>query len=435
MVLPSHLVFSRHLRIPRVNGSKRGKIVSFEAGQSIPCPLDDVAWGSVVSGENETTLEVLLAAARLNVVEPLCAALRKAGLAPRRIVPFPLALLAAGRHAQTFAETPELVLHLGARAATLLLVADGRFAVRTWLLSVDAREAEPKAFTSQMAQETMRTVLNLRKHSDLPDPVRLLLGGDTGSPCEESVLSQVLNLPVQKFNLGERVEFAAETGPVTESPHSPWAELLGGAAIDLQSRQPVVDLMPPGLRKSERRRRRLPWLVAAAALTLAAPVGPLVHYRNVADAADEKLREMEATLVPLRMRDATNRAHLAELNELQRQIAALQTVHERRGSWLAMLGDLQERLDAVGDVWLDRMQVRPPVNGTPLKIVVAGRMLDRANPVTRFSAEASARMKSLLHALAESPHFSGVEDERFDSSQPGLLGFELVLVADGKRPL
>ena len=44
-------------------------------------------------------------------------------------------------------------------------------------------------------------------------------------------------------------------------------------------------------------------------------------------------------------------------------------------------------------------------------------------------------MKALLRTLAESPHFSGVESERFDSSQPGLLGFELVLVADGTRPL
>ena len=81
------------------------------------------------------------------------------------------------------------------------------------------------------------------------------------------------------------------------------------------------------------------------------------------------------------------------------------------------------------------MQVQPPVKGAPLKIAVAGRMLDRANPVTRFSAEASARMKTLLHTLAESPHLSGVEGERFDSSQPGLLGFELVIVAEPTRPL
>jgi type IV pilus assembly protein PilM len=435
LVLPSHLVFSRHLRIPRVNGRKRAKIVGFEAGQSIPCPLDEVVWGSVVSGENATTQEVLLAAARLTVVEPLCAALREAGFAPRRVVPFPLVLLAAGRRVHTFTETPELLLHLGPRAATLLLLTKGRFAVRTWLLAGDARTAGKEAFTSRVAQETMRSVLHLRKQSELPDPTRMLLAGDPDLSCDEAVLAHDLKLPVQKIDLRERLEYVAGAGPVAENPRSPWAELFGAAAIDLGSRQPVVDLLPSGLRQCERRRRRLPWLVAAAALVLAASVGPLIHYRNLADAAEEKLREMEATLAPVRMRDAANRARLAELDELQRQIAAWQTVHERRDSWLAMLGDLQQRLDGVGDVWLDRMQVQPPVKGAPLKIVVAGRMLDRANPVTRFSTEASARMKTLLHTLAESPHFSGVEGERFDSSQPGLLGFELVLVTEPTRPL
>jgi type IV pilus assembly protein PilM len=137
----------------------------------------------------------------------------------------------------------------------------------------------------------------------------------------------------------------------------------------------------------------------------------------------------------MRLRDATNRNHLAELEDSRRQIAAWQAVHERRTSWLTLLADLQQRLDGVGDVWLDRMQVLPPANGAPLKLSVSGRMLDRANPATRFSAEASARMKMLLRTLDESPHFSGVEGERFDSSQPGLLGFELVLVTETARPL
>jgi type IV pilus assembly protein PilM len=435
VVLPSHLVFSRHLRIPRVNGRKRAKIVGFEAGQSIPCPLDEVAWGSVVSGENATTQEVLLSAAKLAVVEPLCAALRDAGFAPRRIVPFPLALLAACRHAHAFTDEPELVLHLGSRAATLLLVTARNFAVRTWLLPTDIHAAGAEALTSQVAQETIRTVLHLCKQSDMAGPVRLLLAGGAGPKCDEVVLARCLKMPVQKINLLEGVAFTAGIEPVADAAHGSWTELLGAAAISMDSSHPAVDLLPPGLRKSERRRRRLPWLAAAAALVLAAPVGPLVHYQRLARAAEEKLRDMEAALTPVRMRDATNRARLVELENLQRSIAVWQAVHERRTSWLTLLADLQQRLDGVGDVWLERMQVLPPADGGPLKIAVTGRMLDRANPVTRFSTEASARMKTLLRTLDESPHFSGVEGERFDSSQAGLLGFELVLVTDTARPL
>jgi hypothetical protein len=290
VVLPSHLVLCRHVRIPRVNERKRAKIVGFEAGQSIPCPLDTVVWGSVVSGENATTQEVLLAAARLAVVEPLCAALRAAGLAPRRIVPFPLALLAACRHAHAFTEEPELVLHLGSRAATLLLVTARRFAVRTWLLPADFRAAGAEARTNQVAQETIRTVLHLRRQSDLAGPVRLLLADGAGRKCDEAVLARCLKIPVQKINLRERAAFAEGNEPVADAAEGLWAALLGGAAVRLERLHPVVDLLPPGLSRSERRRRRLPWLLAAAALVLAAPVGPLVHYQRGGAGADATAR-------------------------------------------------------------------------------------------------------------------------------------------------
>lgn len=436
VVLPSHLVLSRHLRIPRVNERKRAKIVGFEAGQCIPCPLNEVVWGSVLSGEISGTQEMLLTAAKLTVVDPLCAALRAAGFAPRRIVPFPLALLAACRHTRTFTKEPELVLHLGSRAATLLLLTAGRFAIRTWLLPDGVHAAGTEALTNQVAQETMRTVLHLRSRSDLPGPVRVLLvEGSAGPKCDEAVLAQALKVPAQPINLLERLGLAPGIKSDADTDKGGLPELVGAAAISLDSTHPVVDLLPPGLRKSERRRRRQPWLIAAAALVLAVPAGPLVHYQRLARAAEGKLLDMEAMLAPVRVRDAANRTRLAELADLQRQITAWQAVHERRTSWLTMLADLQQRLAGVGDVWLDRMQVVPPENGAPLKIAVSGRMLDRANPVTRFSAEASGRMRALLRTLGESPHFSGVEGERFDSSQPGLLAFELILVTDTSRPL
>ncbi len=435
VVLPSHLVFSRHLRIPRVNGRKRAKLVSFEAAQSIPCSLDEVVWSSVLSGENATTQEVLLAASRLAVVEPWCAALRVAGFAPRCIVPFPLALLAACRRSGAFKGEPELVLHLGSRAATLLLVTGERFAVRTWLLAGDVRAARLEAFTQQIAQETKRTVLHLRKQSDLPEPVRLLLVGDAGLLCDETVLTQSLKIPIQRIDFREQLEFVAGNEAVAKGPPCSWAGLLGAGAMALERGHPSINLLPHAQREIEARRRRLPWLIAAAVLMLAAPLGPLIHYQRLGRAAEGKLRDVEAAIAPLRMRDAANRARLAELEDLRRQIAAWQAVHERRSSWFAMLGDLQQRFEEVGDVWLDRMQLQPPMGGTPPKIAVSGRMLDRANPTTRFSSDVSVRMKALLRTLAESPHFSAVEGERFDNSQPGLLGFELVLVTEATRPL
>jgi type IV pilus assembly protein PilM len=44
-------------------------------------------------------------------------------------------------------------------------------------------------------------------------------------------------------------------------------------------------------------------------------------------------------------------------------------------------------------------------------------------------------VKTLLDGLRNSPAVAGIEDERFDASQPGILRFEFILVAASQLPL
>ena len=62
-------------------------------------------------------------------------------------------------------------------------------------------------------------------------------------------------------------------------------------------------------------------------------------------------------------------------------------------------------------------------------------MLDRANPLSKASPEILTRLKLLLASIADSPFVAAVENEHFDSNQPGILRFDFVLMTGPQHPL
>jgi type IV pilus assembly protein PilM len=464
LVLPAHLALTKLIKTPRVDPAKREKVIRFEAEQSIPYALADVVWDHVVAAEHDLDLEILLAAAKLEAVEPLCAAVQAAGLEPRLILPAPLATLAAFRLVQGTRQEPVLVLNLGARSTTLLQVEGARFVARTLALGgqgitqqlaenqdCDVEEAEAiklaersasltadamESLATRLAQEITRSVLHFRRQSGLENPVKVYLtGGAARLAGLAEALAVKLKVPVDQLDVLGAIEIGHEAAQneATEAALM-LADLAGAAATQLLPRQPVLNLLPPRLRRHESLRRRQPWLVVATLLLVAALLPPVWHFRTITAEARAKASAIEAELAPLRERDARKRANLQQLEELKLRIGELQGIHDRRNGWLNLLTDLQDRLVKVEDVWLERLAVAS-APGAPLRLAVSGRMLDKTNPLSKVSPETFNRVKTLLASFVASPFVARVEAERFDNEQPGILKFDFVLVADPARPL
>ena len=131
-----------------------------------------------------------------------------------------------------------------------------------------------------------------------------------------------------------------------------------------------------------------------------------------------------------------HRVSLQQAEELRQQVARLQGVFDRRASWVNLFADLQERLGRTEDVWLERMQVRPAAGDAPMRLFVSGRLLDKTNHLSKASPETANRVKTLLRDIDRSPYVKVAEEgQRFDDSQPGILQYEFVLVANPARPL
>lgn len=445
LVLPAHLVLTKFLKTPQVGPAKRAKIIGFEARHCIPCALDDVVWDTVVAGESETEFEVLLAAAKHDAVAALCDAAVAAGFEPQLALPAPLALLAAFRLTHPGPTGSSLVLSLGGHAATILLADSKRFMVRTLLMGRNrltgriatnqengAEAAEQLA--THLAQEVTRSVMHFRRQSNLEPPACVQLTGGAQRPGLAEALARRLKVPVGRLDVRSVVAFPS--GSDATEPAFALTDLVGAAATQLLPGHSALNLLPQGLRRQANLRRRQPWLIAAAVLAVVALLPPAWHYRQLAGEARRKSNAIERELGPLRERAVRHRVSLQQAEELRQQVARWQGVLDRRASWVNLFADLQERLGRTEDVWLEKMQVRPSAGDAPMCLFVSGRMLDKTNPLSKASPETANRVKTLLRDIDRSPYVKVAEEgQRFDNTQPGILQFEFVLLANPARPL
>lgn len=284
LVLPPHLVLAKIVRIPRFERARREKVIRFAAEENIPCALSDVVWDHVAASEHE--LEVMLTAVKLEALVTLCAAVKAAGFKVRRVLPSSLATLAAFRLAPEVRE-PSLVLNLGARSATLLMVEGRRFVGRTLAIGspgpVDDGGAARELLATRLAQEITRSILYFRREGGLADPARIqLTGGGAGLAGLGAALAARVKVPVERLDVSAAIEIGPGANDGETVAADPMlTDLVGAAATQLRAGHRVLNLLPPSLRQQENRRRHRPWL-AGAALLGAAVLWPLVDQRRPA---------------------------------------------------------------------------------------------------------------------------------------------------------
>ena len=79
--LPAQSVFARFVKLPPVGREKLDKIISFEAQQNVPFPLDEVVWDyQLVGGGLGEQIEVVLVAIKVDLLDQTNAAVEGIGL-------------------------------------------------------------------------------------------------------------------------------------------------------------------------------------------------------------------------------------------------------------------------------------------------------------------------------------------------------------------
>src|SRR4026208_1287181 len=130
--LPAQSVFARFVRLPPVGGEKLDKIISFEAQQNVPFPLDEVVWDyQLVGGGLDEQIQVVLVAIKADLLDEINADVEGTGLQTSIVDIAPMALYNAFRYSYPDVGDCSLLLDIGARTTNISFIEAGRIFLRS----------------------------------------------------------------------------------------------------------------------------------------------------------------------------------------------------------------------------------------------------------------------------------------------------------------
>lgn len=497
--LPGHHILGKFIKIPTIEESKRQKIVQFEAQQNIPYALDEVVWDYQVVADQGLDLELMLAAAKKEVVQGACDAVTDSGLGVLSLLPSSVAVTRCFRYNYPEVTGSVIIADIGARSTNLIFIDSERFFVRTIPLAGNgitqsiaeeikhdfarceaikiqvlggsselpvnspARAAVQNAvnsFIGRLHLELTRSIVNYRRQSGAEQPVALYLtGGGSLVPEFAGKLGEKLKMQVERLDPLKNVADASGAGAEFVAVLAS----LVGLAVPAEAGRKSINLLPPAISEKRAFAKRKPLLVAAALLIALSLTPVVVQNSRALDAARANIRALEKEIQPLDSLQNRIRQSTRALDGVKAEVLAVQSLAESKNNWINFFSDLQDRLVKVEDVWLEALSViRPSATSTAgaagglfggssksasaadanaggakpvIRLQLSGRLLDRKNPVSRVSSDSYERVKALLASFVDSKFISAVESERFDPTTPGILRFDFILVIDPARPL
>lgn len=498
LVIPGCHALTKVIRVPRVEENRQESAIAYEVEQNLPYVPADVLWDTCIFGDDGVELEVLLVAVRSEIVEFFTGLISEFDLKVTCLTVAPV--LQLGSLASLEEEGGEVALvDIGARSMDFAVVGDGRTYVRSIKLGgseltsdlenelevdfevAEARkkltlpEAEPNEnlgapraevyravtrFSRKVASELIRSLANYRRQyrdhqlrglrlsgrgallpglaDHLREKVKLPIG-----LVDPSMVSSVITIPLSASGLADPTDDLME---IAGSVHD----------FDRYRKQGgAVNLLPVSYVERLKIRRRRPAQVLAAVAVVTVGFLPVLYYAEARDISAARREAVMASIQPLQVLERETVPLLQARDNLQEQLRELEAVARSRTWWLEFFSDLQERLVAVEDVWLESLQlgvqaqkaaqseasgreqweVEFRISGTSQAASVAqlprlrltGQMVDRKNPLARVSSNTQRRVNHLLDLFEQSNFVHAVEDQRFDTSKNGILQFSFTL--------
>src|SRR5207249_6189903 len=130
--VPAQSVFARFVKLPALEAEKIDKIVSFEAQQNVPFPMDQVVWDyQLVGGGMGEQIQVVIVAIKRDLLEEINNAVEEIGLRTRILDVASMGLYNAFCYNYTDLNGCSLLVDIGARTTNILFIEAGRIFSRS----------------------------------------------------------------------------------------------------------------------------------------------------------------------------------------------------------------------------------------------------------------------------------------------------------------
>ena len=402
-------VFMRFVKLPPVDPAQVEQVVTFEAQQNVPFPINDVTWDyqMMPNRGSGNEAEAVIVAIKKEVIEAEVEAVERAGVKIKQVDVAPFALLNAFRYSEAQTDECSLIIDMGARSTNLVFVEKSSFWIRNipiagnqitqsicnelqepyraaetlkigkGFVSLGGVYADPDDADAARISKLIRATMT-RLHIDINRsiafyrttlgggaPKRVFLtGGSSQLPYLDLFIADKLNLPVAYFNPLRNVSIGkAVNTTVLQQSHCYTAEVVGLALRATGSCPAEVALISPSLAARADKRRKKPYYFGALALWVLLFVCLGIYYYQqtvMANATEVTLEQNSQKLVNL----APQIGKLDKEQEtLQQQFKLIQKLGEQRDAWQVIFSGLNDKIPK--GVWITNLT--PMYDGGPVK--------------------------------------------------------------------
>lgn len=402
-------VFSRILKIPVADPAKVGAVIGFEAQQTVPA-IEQAFWDyqllpTAQPGESEG----LILAIKKETVEEMTAAAATAGLKTMGVTLAPAALVNCFLFNYPDVSGSSLLLEIGARASTILLVEGNRLFVRvvplggaavTQAIAADLQESfagaetlkrakgfvhpggayedSPDAATTRISKlargvmtrllaEVERSITFFRSQQGGGKPVRAwLAGGGVALGYTDLFFAEKLRIPVEYFQPFRRLSLAGTVNPqAIAQRYAAWGCCVGGGIQSLPQAPVKINVLgSAGLSRAQKTKTFPSRVIGTAALAGLLFLPGLHGFWEAAKTGNRLAGEQQ------KVEEASQ--SLAKLEAAQKsfQIAVQQSeqvlsLEEERLRWPRLLEELKRKCPP--RLWITSFQVvsAPPSEPGP----------------------------------------------------------------------
>ena len=401
-------VFVRFVKLPSIEKEKMERIISFEAQQNVPFPIDEVVWDyQLVGGGADEQIQVVLVAIKADLLDGINAAVEETGLRTSIVDIAPAALYNAFRYNYSEVSGSSLMVDIGARTTNLIFIEPGKiffrgvpiggstitlaiakefdesFAAaefrkkRDGFVSLGSADAESSDVNvarvskivgntvTRLHAELMRSISHYRTQQQGNPPERVFLcGGSSSTRYLREFFQQKLQLPVEFFNPLRNVAVAnpALIDEIAGSTH-----LLGeplGLAVRTAINCPMeLNLRPASVARRQELEKRQPFIVVAAACFILGLLAWGAYYTRAGQVTRRITQQTQEKVNTMREAEA-------KIDNLRKQIAAYDAVAtpliaavNDRSFWVGLLEELNARLPKEG-IWIT--ELIPTSGGKPI---------------------------------------------------------------------
>jgi type IV pilus assembly protein PilM len=419
-------VFARFVRLPPIEAEKIERIISFEAQQNVPFPIDEVVWDyQVVGGGAGEQIQVVLVAIKADLLEEINGAVEETGLRTSIVDLATMALYNAFRYNYSDLSGCSLLVDIGARTTNLLFIEPGKIFTRSVpiggssVTSAIAKEFnEPFAAAefrkkrdgvaglaggetgplngevarvskillatlTRLHAELMRSISHYCTQQQGNPPERVFLsGGGAATPRIGEFFHEKLQLPIDFFDPLRKVAVAGCAG-LEEIAASKY--LLGepvGLALRATPACPIeLNLRPASVVRRQDLEKRRPLLITAAVCFILGLLGWGTYYARGAHVVRHHTEQIQQQVAALKQVER-------QMNEARKQMASLDglvapviAVINDRSFWPQIIEELNAQLPKE-NIWITELVATSggqPVS-TPLAGMVGGEPLPPVSP-------------------------------------------------------